>query len=205
MKNLLRRGKGRLAWKMHIFRQRYFAKFIFIHINKTAGTSIQRALNIRHEHKTAREKIEEIGRKRWENKFSFAVIRNPWDKVVSHYHYRVKSNQTGLKTNPVEFKDWVKLTYGNQDPFYYNNPKMFMPQTDWIADRDGQILVDFICRFEKLEQDFECVCKKLGKTAELSHFKTTKHSHYRDYYNQETREIVSSWFEKDIRNFDYHY
>jgi len=64
---------------------RHFDRFVFIHINKTGGSSIEKALNIPLEHKTALEKISEIGHINWTMKHSFTVIRNPWDKVVSHY------------------------------------------------------------------------------------------------------------------------
>ncbi len=203
MRTLVIVARNRLAWELGTLRHRYFDNFIFIHINKTGGSSIEKALKIPFEHKTALEKIEEIGREQWESKLAFTVVRNPWDKVVSHYHYRVQTNQTDLGVRPVGFKDWVRLTYGNKDPFYYDIPKMFMPQSDWITDHDGQIIVEFICRFENLNDDFNHVCKKLGKTVSLPHIKASKRGHYRDYYDEETVEIVARWFKKDIKTFAY--
>jgi len=179
--------------------------FIFIHINKTGGSSIEKALGLSLEHKTALEKIEEIGYKKWKNCFSFTVVRNPWDKVVSHYHHRVQTNQTDLGVRPVKFKDWVKLTYRDKDSFYYDKPKMFMPQTDWITDHDGQILVDYICRFENISHDFSYVCGILGKTVSLPHIKASKRDHYTVYYDKETIEIIASWFREDIKRFGYEY
>jgi chondroitin 4-sulfotransferase 11 len=177
--------------------------FIFIHINKTGGSSIEKALNLPFEHKTALEKIEEIGHQQWESKFTFSVIRNPWDKVVSHYHYRVQTNQTGLGAKTIGFKEWVKLSYGNKDPFYYDQPRMFMPQFDWLADEGGRVLVGFICRFENLDDDFNVVCSKIGRRANLPHLKASQRGNYRDYYNEETIEIVARWFCKDIESFGY--
>ena len=129
---------------------RHLDGFVFIHINKTAGTSIKKALWIPFEHKTALEKIEELGRERWDQRLTFTAVRNPWDKVVSHYHYRVKTNQTELGTNTIPFPEWVKRTYGEQDPFYLDQHKMFMPQVDWISDENGEILVDESVHFEYL-------------------------------------------------------
>ena len=88
-------------------------------------------------------------------------------------------------------------------PFYYNNPKMFQPQSDWITDLNGKILVNYICRFENLDDDFSYVCRKLGKSVSLPHVKASEHGHYSDYYDEETIKIVASWFKKDIQNFGY--
>ena len=184
---------------------RHLDQFVFIHINKTGGSSVEKAFNIPFEHKTALEKIEEIGRDRWEKRLTFTIIRNPWDKVVSHYHYRVKTNQTDLQDKPIEFREWVRLTYGNQDDFYYDNPKMFMPQTDWIVDENGKILVDEIIHFENLNIEINELLEKLGRNTTLPHVKKSNRGNYREYYDQETLEIVGNWFERDIERFDYQF
>ncbi|MEM8721077.1 MAG: hypothetical protein AAGE84_17555 [Cyanobacteria bacterium P01_G01_bin.39] len=82
---------------------------------------------------------------------------------------------------------------------------MFLPHYDWISDQEDKILVNFICHFENLSQDFDCVCNQINKNTKLPHFKATKRGNYRDYYEADTREIVASWFAKDIQNFDYHF
>ena len=86
----------RLKQNLRLQKQKYLQKFVFIHINKTAGSSIEKALKLRFEHKTALEKRAEIGPELFAEKFVFAFVRNPWDKVVSHYHYRVRTNQNGF-------------------------------------------------------------------------------------------------------------
>ncbi|PHS71719.1 MAG: hypothetical protein COB22_06860 [Cycloclasticus sp.] len=183
----------------------YLDEFVFIHINKTGGSSIEKALNIPFEHKTALEKSAEIGQKNWNRKLTFTVVRNPWDKVVSHYHYRVKTNQTDLQDNPIEFKEWVKRAYGNQDAFYYDIPKMFMPQTNWISDKNGNFMIDEIIRFENLEREFNEVVKMIGKKVSLPHIKNSNRGNFREYYDEETIEIVQKWFESDIERFDYQF
>ena len=176
---------------------------ILIHVNKTGGSSIGKALGMPLEHKTALEKIAQLGQKKWDNCYTFAVVRNPWDKVVSHYHYRVQTNQTGLAKTKIDFKQWVKLCYEQQHPTYYDKPKMFQPQTDWISDQQGKILVNQICRFETLNEDFLTLCKAIGKSAKLPHIKISDRGKYTDYYDDETAEIVRKWFKKDIDLFGY--
>lgn len=189
--------------QVKLLRQRYFGNVVFIHINKTGGRSIEKSLNLPFEHKTALEKIDEMGKQRWERVYKFTSVRNPWDKVISHFHYRVETNQTNLRTKPIKFKEWVKLTYGDKDSFYYDIPKMFMPQLDWITDHEGKILVDFICRFENLNNDFSVVCENLGKNATLPHINSSKHGNYREYYDDDTIEIIAKSFSRDIEKFGY--
>src|SRR5262245_17967825 len=147
MIQLVRKLTHHASKRTRLIHERYFRSFVFIHINRTGGSSIEKALGVHLQHRTAREKREELGENFWRKKFSFTVVRNPWDKVVSHYHYRVMTNQTNLGVRSIGFNEWVKRAYGSNDPEYYNNPKMFMPQLDWIVDLDGKILVDFIARF----------------------------------------------------------
>lgn len=185
-----------------LFQEKYLLNYVFIHINKTGGSSIEKALGLRFDLKTATEKISELGSTYW-YKFSFTIVRNPWDRVVSHYHYRVETNQTNLGTNPIGFNDWVKLAYKNNVPEYYDKPKMFMPQLNWVIDTKGKILVDFIGRFEQLHRDFNYVCKKLQIKTTLPHLNKTERTHYREYYNYQSIEIVKAWFKKDIELFNY--
>lgn len=187
-------------------KEKYFQRYIFIHINKTGGSSIEKALGIRHDHKTAMEKRQEYGERLWRKKYSFAFVRNPWDKVVSHYHFRRMTNQTGLDSNNVEFSQWVKLAYDENDPRYYDNPKMFMPQLDWLSDSNGLLLVDDIGRFESLDEDFNKICTKIGAVdCVLPHAKRSKRGDYREYYDSHSIEIVRKCFEKDINYFGYEF
>lgn len=184
-------------------RYRYFDNFIFIHINKTGGSSVAWALKLPFEHLTAAEKMAMVGRKRWEQCLTFTIVRNPWDKVVSQYHYRLKTNQTEMSDIPIPFNEWVQRAFGEQDPLYYDFPKMFMTQTEWLADTDGRILVDEIVRFENLDEGFARVMQKIGKGVTLPHLRKSKHDHYRDYYDTETAAIIHNYFKKDIDNFGY--
>jgi hypothetical protein len=78
---------------------------------------------------------------------------------------------------------------------------MFMPQVDWITDRDGKLLVKFICSFERLSADFKKVCRQLNRSASLPHLKASKRGHYRDYFDDATAKIVADWFDEDIKRF----
>ena len=180
--------------------------FIFIHINKTGGTSIEKALGLEKDHLTAAEKKAAIGKQKWKKIYSFAFVRNPWDKVVSHYHHRVKMNITDLKNRKVGFKDWIQLTYNDKDSYYYDNPRMFMPQVEWISDAQGRIIVKQVFRFERLNRDFNYLCEKLKlPNKQLPHFFQSERTDYRDYYNSDTADLIRESFQKDIKKFGYQF
>lgn len=81
-----------------------------------------------------------------------------------------------------------------------------MPQSDWITDNDGSILVDFVGRFENFNEDFNTVCKQIGKNnLSLPHVKSSKRENYREYYDDLTMKIVEQWFSKDIDKFGYRF
>jgi hypothetical protein len=182
---------------------RLFDDFEFIHINRTGGTSIVKALRLPFEHRTALEIIERIGQAKWDRLLSFTVVRNPWDKVVSDYHHRILTNKTGLGVRTIPFGEWVRHAYQDQNPTYFYPPLMFAPQIDWICAPDGSIAVDYVCRFENLENDFETVARRINRRVALPHLNRSNHGHYRDYYDNETAAIVKRWFLKDIEAFGY--
>ena len=203
--------KNYLSRLLHIkpspLRQGRNGPYVFIHINKTAGTSIGKAIGlpVKH-HQTAREIIAKIGRDKWNTAYKFTLVRNPWDKVVSHYQYRRKRNKTEVATRNVSFSEWVKKTYGpDKDPFFYNNPKAFQPQVEWLKDDQGRIAIDFIGKFESINDDFDQIKNIIGIEAELPHLNASKRAGYQSYYDDETRQIVAQWFHEDIEVFGYNF
>lgn len=183
---------------------RYLTNVLFVHVNKTAGTSIERALGLPFQHRTALELRALVGPERWAECFTFAFVRNPWDRVASHYAFRVKTDQTGLGDAHLGFNEWVVRAYGARDPRYYDQPKMFMPQTDWITDDAGSMLVDYVGRFESLREDFDEVCRILGREASLPHLKGSPRRNLAGYTDR-AKEVVRSRFAPDIDRFEYRF
>ncbi len=77
------------------------------------------------------------------------------------------------------------------------------PQHRFVSDENGNVIVDFIGKFEKLEEDFGKVCEKIGVKAELSKSNKSNHGHYQNYYNDETKNKIGKIYEKDIAMFGY--
>ena len=148
--------------------------------------------------------------------YKFSFVRNPWARLVSEYRYR---NFLSHKS----FKDFVmnKLPAPGLDDKY----RHIMPQTGMLYDKAGNLLVDFVGKFERLQQDFDQVCKHLQfESSDLPHENSSdKKSRelrrkirnflrrngeselrsYVDFYDTETRETVGKLYRADIENFGY--
>jgi chondroitin 4-sulfotransferase 11 len=67
----------------------------------------------------------------------------------------------------------------------------------------GRQLVDYVGRFEKLQEEYEWITKTIGLSAELSFRNKTLHQPYASYYTDETRDLVAKVYEIDVKSFDY--
>jgi hypothetical protein len=155
-------------------------KCVFIHIPKNAGQSIEHAfLDLmgltwetraplllrsndkpelgppRLSHLTARQYVEckYISPDLFEAYFKFAFVRNPWDRMVSMYKWH---SYNRICT----FKDFVFREFEND---LWRTKRWFVcPQTDYLCDASGNLIVDFVGRYENLQSDFNHVCEQLG-------------------------------------------
>jgi len=139
-------------------------------------------------HITAQNMKDIVGNKIWSSYFTFSFVRNPWDRILSAYLKRRKdANRIVRSTWPnskLLFNISVMIKYGIMGT-------KSKRQTDYITNDEGEIIVDFIGRFENLEKDFERVCSKIGVSASLgTNNDSTSHSDYREYYYSITKEIV---------------
>lgn len=201
-------------------------KFIFIHVYKVAGTSIGNALNkycdysseyknpikklavasgLRpsiyskdfNGHITATELRERIPARIFENYFKFAFVRNPWDWQVSLFEYAKQTprHQEYELTNSFKnFDEYIKWRINGN----------FNLQKDFISDKNGKLIVDFIGRIENLQEDFQKLCKTLKiNNITLPHSNSSLRKDYRGYYSKESKSLVEKTFAEDIKLFGY--
>lgn len=209
---------------------------IFIHIPKTAGSSIGEP-NYRKFRKgflikyLGNDDIAKAGHIKgidlkekykdcWEDYFKFCFIRNPWDRFVSAYIYsKQKISSIYSRVNSTSSYKMRRSTFGSQLQQCHSFRDFcikleqfdldihFEPQVDYITDSKENLLVDFIGKYENLNQDFKKICETIGLPGKvvLPHFRNTKHKIYREYYDNETKKIVEKYYEKDIEMFKYQF
>ena len=147
----------------------------------------------------ARKRLER-GREQFNSYFKFGFVRNPWDRVVSLYE-RKEALQMRNGMSFAEFVDWIQYS---SSTCIHSSPHRY--QLDWFVDSNGKVLADFIGRFERLEEDWAFVAKKLGLSATLPHSRgNPRPRHYSEYYNDRTRAIIAQKFKVDIEVFGYEF
>lgn len=132
----------------------------------------------------------------------------------SHFH---KYKYFHLNNNILNFKKQYRVLERylyNRFPFKGLEPiglydKLGMsqanPQSDWLTDQNGKIIVDYIGKFENIEEDFEKLQTILGIEDNLPRLNKTDHKNYRLYYNENTKRIVEKLYFEDIMNFNYEF
>jgi len=101
-----------------------------------------------------------------------------------------------------EFVHWIKYSSSTcVHPVPHTN------QLDWFVDPHGNLMVDFIGKFENLIEDWNVISSKLGISQELPHVNINpdKSKHYTKYYTDATKKIIGDKFKIDIKYFDYEF
>lgn len=200
-------------------------KFIFIHIAKTGGSSISHALmpyckprifsflhnyfhliNINifnpfpHDgHITAKELVNEIGYDTFHDYFSFSMVRNPWDWQLSMYDFILSRPK-----HPIH--ETIKRLGSFENYIRWRSEKGIHSQKELLCDHDGQLMVDYVGRFEELHNHFNIICDQIGVKAELPHKKfLRKRKPYQYYYTDEMRDLLAEFSREDIDYFGYRF
>lgn len=192
-------------------------KLLFIHIPKNGGNSVERAIGLermaelaKHSQITDVEPIIKI-----DQYYKFAVIRNPWDRVVSMYYFLSKHRATGN----MSFKSWllannttaqsVRVMAGLTNPDKkihgnYDAPLQTKTQLSWLKTLDGNIAIDFVCRLEHLNADMTELCKiKNLNCQQIQFLNKTEHPKCDEVHDQETIDFVGQHYREDINFFGF--
>ncbi|MDB4307995.1 sulfotransferase family protein [Gammaproteobacteria bacterium] len=146
-----------------------------------------------------------LGLESWNGLYTFTFVRNPWDRMVSMYFYRLLK---GHYSEDLTFKEYIlqlkSLADGHQSVLF-NYYAFYLGCCDYIFDGETS-LVSYIGRYENRENDIQKIssylkCADLGKVCLQR--STNKSMHYSYYYDDETEDIVRRLYRKDIERFDY--
>lgn len=184
---------------------------LFIHIPKTAGTSIREAIGCNSllvragmkKHYSAAEIISLIGREAWEATWKTAFVRNPWDRLYAHYRFRLRRGKISNIHHQKSFKAWMQYELLEHGDKQKNRPNL-RPQSAWLEDERGEVSIDFIGRFEALERDFQVVAKKMSLELNLSHLESGSFlGTYQHQYDDEMRAWAATYYKADIEAWGY--
>ncbi len=206
---------------------------VFVHIPKTGGTSIEHALGMRArharesrkkmfgpvlsddlramelssgflQHLTMRELLRLHPHDALHGYFSFAIVRNPWDRMVSIYFrpdrdMLEQARAQGVELEGLEFGDFVEASMDVEHAH-------LRPQHEYVTDDAGHVIVDLVGRFETLEASFQEVRERLGVRRRLpvKYASPSRPSRdHRPHYTERTRALVAERYARDIEIFDY--
>ena len=157
--------------------------------------------------------------------YIFTFVRNPHERLVSRYahmkfFFMKKEDQPqslgvgpGVESSLKKYFNYHNIEF-TEDNFTFPRFAKFIqknfdvhwePQIDKF---ERQVIsldnIDFIGRCENFEKDFNIVCDKTGiPRQQLLHANKSEHKHYAEYYDDETKDIVSERYAKDIEYFGY--
>ena len=209
---------------------------IYVHIPKTGGTSIRKLLvNLKNNdvlnndkkkyyyceelkrrkissiHGKARDYLEFIEQDLWSKSLKFASVRNPWDLMVSSYHWWLQNGNKFnrlknmyLDISKMNFEEYLKSSYGaNMINECVGNIE------DWFLDKDKNLILDGLVRLEHFENDFLKLIQKSNKKiynfSDLPKENVTKRKEYQFYYNNHTSLLIEERFKFLIDYCGYKY
>ena len=182
-------------------------KLLYVKIPKTATTTIKNALNM--EHIGGYPTIARTNPSK-EDTYSFTFVRNTYKRLVSWFRHH---NGVDIE----EFREWVKNDYPHSwkrdwiASWQENNP---LNQMNWITNKEGDVVVDFIGKVGNIEEDYKQLCEELEidnpkplphliPTPEVEETKKQTDFNPKDYYDDETRKKVEEDFKEEIEYFNF--
>lgn len=193
-------------------------KLIYLANPKTGSTSIRKLMDPISDHELLKKQnqysdhygvkdflpIFQSNKWNWDEFYSFCTIRNPWDKYVSNYHFSkpdcnfLHFYEEGYHPDSaltVSFREWLMHNFTHR-----GFPKGCPPLEFFTSDFDGRCSVNEIIPIDKfLQSNLRYKLEKvLGSNLIVPKLNTTSREHYREYYDDETVELVASACSMDI-------
>lgn len=193
-------------------------KFVYIVNPKVANSSIKASIMGTDKiedngaiHRMVKKQVIHRWRKKYDSYYKFTFVRNPFERMVSCYVHRYQAPEKWIgKKNSYKYYlfGYIKNVNGF-DEFVRKTCKIpdrlmdihFKPQYLLIYDR-GRISVDFVGRYENLNEDWKVVQKK-HQLKNLPHLNQGKKKNWMDFYTRELADIVYERYKNDFELFGY--
>jgi len=163
-------------------------------------------------HATASEIVQAVGEETFDAYYSFAIVRNPWDWQVSLYRFaletvmslpRLAAYARGLGPEHHLYSRFDSF----DDYIHWRCSEDVVLQTDFVCSPGGELLVDYVGKYETLASDFRTICEQIGIAPSLPHLNESSSAArpYQEHYTPETVELVRQAFAADIERFGYEF
>jgi len=186
-------------------------KVVWWEVPRAGSSSIQATISVKHSKDWRLIELHEVDTFRYVDYFNFAVLRNPWDRVVSCYEL-YKTYKGGPGSRRIEE---MKLLFGKIPKFEEFVERMFdegsrnhhwCPVSCFVPDEDagfGWLAIPM----EKLTPWWNKIAKNYGfsemERIEGPATRGPDRKPYQDYYNDTTRALIEEYYSEDIRRFGY--
>lgn len=204
------------------------SKLVHIHIPKTGGTAIERFFHSIGDMVWGKESWlgQEYLHRRWyefqhlsipellnfagefKNFYSFAVIRNPYSRLVSEFLWRQSVFQNGgphqcfdsfeelVFALPLEIDNHWHDVIEDANQRQANFLIHVRPQHQYVCDRSGKLVVNELLRFEQFKDDFARLLKRHGLQTEM--IQTPRERNIEEYYDRKMLDRVNMIYARDF-------
>lgn len=208
-------------------------KFVFFHTPKTGGSTVNQSLyesghreNYVHnngrienidgnhvecsninQHTRPVELFGSMPNTDWDDYFKFAFVRNPYSLEVSKYFYYIKEAKSGIQDSFHDYCVKMRDNCETFDDFVRYEKYEYDYSFKYYLCKNNELMVDYVGKLETIRRDYKIITTACGIDSKLIDVRVnkSKHKHYTEYYNDETRSIVAEKYAKDIEYFNYEF
>lgn len=186
---------------------------LYVHINKTGGTSVHRAIldsgtrcsyiaqivkpeaplregaNRYYGHYSPSDLLQQLG-PAYRHLWVFTLVRNPWARYVSWYYWRRQFTEQS-------FEEWLKQALENPQP---KTARTITRQSDYFDNPD---CYDYVAKLENIREEWTAIRRRLGLTVPLAKHNVSRHPHYVVSYTDYLRGLVARQEKYIIDRFGY--
>ena len=164
---------------------------------ETKTFPVEALAQIGHGHITCQQVRPFLVPESWEAFFRFCTVRNPYDRFVSYCYFmnrengRMEKDPLGTMKHIIEDAEDAKQV-------------LFRPQSEFVTDEEGRLMVDYVGKFEALQHHFNRICHRVRLPhIQLQRVNVSDSAPRRLCYDQELKEMVQTVYRQDFALFDY--